>query len=221
MTYELAVLSGGLVNISKPALYTIKLHDGVLIYLTGDLTCCLGTAPLSLSGLKTVGIPCVMGEPPTAILTAFHDSLCWVLAKIRRERPSYILALRVTLAYAVSSIDYRLSLVPLTPVQLHSLQVQVKQAARSALSVCSWFPSRWLLCPLRHGGLGFPNLFLRLRVQRVLHMVLAAQSRIVYTLSLVTGLLFDPVWHELPSSKPLCFRADCDGLSLALCVDPC
>ena len=176
LSYELAVLSGGLVNISKLALYRIKLQDGVLVYLNGDLSCCLGTAPLSLLGLKTVGIPCVMGEPPTAILAASHDSLRRVLAKIRRERPSCILALRVTLAYAVSSIDYRLSLVLLTSVQLHSLQVQVKQAARSALSVPSWFPSRWLLCPLRHGGLGFPNLFLRLRLQCVLHTVLAAQS---------------------------------------------
>ena len=221
LSYELAVLSGGSVNISKLALYRIKLQDGGLVYMNGDLSCCLGTAPLSLSGLKTVGIPCVMGEPPTAILAASRDSLRRVLAKIRRERPSCILALRVTLAYAVSSIDYSLSLVPLTSVQLHSLQVQVKQAARSALSVPSWFPSRWLLCPLRHGGLGFPNLFLRLRLQRVLHTVLAAQSRSIYTSSLVRGLLFDPVWHALPGSDPLCFRADCDELSLALCVDPC
>ena len=102
-----------------------------------------------------------------------------------------------------------------------SLQVLVKQAARSSLSLPSWFPSRWLLCLLRLGGMGFPCLSWRQRLHHLLHTELACQSRRIYTSALIRGLLFDSVWQELSGSDPLRFQTYCTDLGLTLCVEPC
>ena len=217
---DLANSSGGSVNSGKLKVYHVVLQSGRLQYAKGSLSCTLGTIEHDVSGLHTVGIPCVMHEPVHTILAAAKDQMIRVIAKIKWKKPSCILALRVVMAYAVSGVDYRLSLVPVDQCLLSPLQIQVHQAARSALSLPCWFPSKLISMPFESFGMGFPSLHLRLVLQRVYHTVLAAQSRSIYTRALVQGLLYDPVWSQLQDADPLIFQRDCERFGLFFSLRP-
>ena len=54
-----------------------------------------------------------------------------LIVKIKVKRLLLILALRVLLAFAVSALDYRLAVVPVSEDLRAPLQVQVGQAARA------------------------------------------------------------------------------------------
>ena len=82
-----------------------------------------------------------MGESPRVYISAIAQLFVHVLARVRRTRPSCILALRVALSYAVSLLDFRLTLVPMAASDLAPLQAQLQQVARSSLHLPTWFPS--------------------------------------------------------------------------------
>ena len=105
-------------NASKLKMHHICFAQGRLHYGKGSISCALGQLDYQPQGLKTVGIPCVMGESPKSFVEAAADLFVHVLARVRRTKPSCILALRVLLSCAVSSMDYRLTLVPLTSKDL-------------------------------------------------------------------------------------------------------
>ena len=204
-------------NASKLKMYHILHGQGKLHYGKGSIACALGQLNYQPHGLKTVGIPCVMGESPKAYVSAIAQLFVHVLAKVRRTGPSCIMALRVALSYAMPSLDFRLTLVPMTAEQLAPLQ----QVARGSLHLPTWFPSKYLVVPLHMGGLGYPCLELCLRLQRILLTLKAASGRSVYTRELVRGVLLDPVWESLPGSDPRDLLRECEALGLELCVNPC
>ena len=183
-------------------MYHICYAQGKLRYAKESISCALGNLDYQPQGLKTVGIPCVMGESSKSFLQAGAELFVHVLARVRHTRPSCILALRVAPVYAVSSLDFRLTLVPMYAGELAPLQAQLQQVARSSLHLPLWFPSRYLMVPLHLGGLGYPNLELRLRLQRILLTFKAASGRSVYTRELVRGLLHHHVWERLTGSDP-------------------
>ena len=121
-----------------------------------------GELGLERGGLGTVGIPNVMGQCLDGLLADIREAFRRVVGNMRRWRPSGILALHVSMVYAVSMADYRLSLVPMSEAQLAPLHVQVHHAARLTIQAPSWFPTAMLLTPQAYGGRGFPKLSCRL-----------------------------------------------------------
>ena len=168
-------------NASKLKMYHIFHAHGKLHYGKGSIACALGQLDYQPNGLKTVGIPCVMGESPRVYVSAVAQLFVHVLVRVWRTRPSGILALRVALSYAVSPLDFRLTLVPMTAEDLAPLQAQLQQVAPSSLHLPTWFPSKYLVVPLHLGGLGYPCLELCVRLQRILLTLKAASGRSVYT----------------------------------------
>ena len=137
-------------------------------------------------GLKNVGIPYVMGESLKSHVSAVAELLVHVLARVRRTKPSCILALRVTLLYAVSSVDFCLTLMPLSVCAASWLRCTHRFSKWPAAPyTSSWFPAKYLLVPLHLGGLGYPCVELHLRLQRILLTLKAACSCSVYTKELV------------------------------------
>ena len=67
-------------------------------------------------------IPCVMGDDLSSLLADSQLVAQNLLRSVRRYRPSYILALRIMLAYVVSSLEYKLAIVPVTVAELAPLQ---------------------------------------------------------------------------------------------------
>ena len=116
----------------------------------------LGRLTTQSKGLGVVGIPCVMGDNVKDIVDAAMISAQTVLRSVRRHHPSCILTLRVMLAFVVSSLDYKLAIVPTSGVVVHPLQRLLQQIIRSALGVPNWFPSAFLTLPLRWGWFGVP-----------------------------------------------------------------
>jgi hypothetical protein len=217
---ELANLAGASVNISKLKVYCIELKGGSLRYGKHTVPCSLGALETDLSCLRMVGIPCVMGEDVLPILKPIEKAMHRLLAKVRHHRPSCILALRLLLSYEIASLDYRLSVVPVSGLSLRRLQILVHQVARSTIDVPCWFPSGVLVSPLRVGGLHFPVLDQRLRIRRILASLLTACCRSVYAREIVKGLISDPIWNEYAWSDPFHLRAALTALDLSIVIDP-
>ena len=76
--------------------------------------------------MGTVGIPSVVGDNLSLVLSKFATKLRTVRASILRHGPTCILALRVLLSFAISSLEYGLTLVPLLPAQLAPLQIALR-----------------------------------------------------------------------------------------------
>ena len=91
---------------------------------------CLGEVPYSLAGLKIVGIPALMDAPLSDILDLVKEKLIRVPSKIKFLRPSPMLSLRIVLAFAVSALDYMLSVVSVSEEDLGPLQVRVRYPPR-------------------------------------------------------------------------------------------
>ena len=92
-----------------------------------------------------------MGESPKCYASAISEHFTHVLAKVRRTRPSCILALTVALLYAKSSMEFRLTLVPMTVDELAPMQARLQQVARSSLHLPTRVPSK---CPVFRLHLG-------------------------------------------------------------------
>lgn len=218
---DLATKAGASVNVAKLKAFRIQLGCSGLIYAQGEVSSKLGALMTESSGLRVVGVPCVMGELPTLEVKKLETALNICLARIRHFSPSCILALRVILTFAVSSADYRLGVVPVPRDLLSRSQTLVHQTARAALRVPSWFPSFWLTTPMPYGGLGFPRLATRLALRFVLNTVLAICSRSIYTSSLLQGLVGSGLWAAAPWSDN---NALCNVLAdhqLRLLTFPC
>ena len=173
------------------------------------------------SGFQIVDVPCVMGECLRADRDKVGDKFRAVRRSITQHRPSCILVLRCLIAYAVSSTDFKFTVVPV-PVDLcEPLQVTVRQCARTALSLPSCFSDVLLGAPISAGGLGFLVLHIRLSLQRTLVTLQAACSRSVYTGGIVRALLYDSQWQRIPGSDPqvLCDKLRQRGLYISVSLD--
>ena len=118
----LANESGASVHPDKLRAYCIHLSAGKLVYRADTVYTDLGPLVTHQSGLRVVGIPRVMGDDLSSLLADSQRAAQNVLRSVRRYRPSYILALRIMLAYVVSSLEYKLAIVPVTVAELAPLQ---------------------------------------------------------------------------------------------------
>jgi hypothetical protein len=124
-----------------------------------------------------VGIPLVMHEPPRANINAALARLKLVFAGVLRLRPTYILALRVVLAYAVSKLDYVYDAIPPSHPRLDVVQHSVDRVLTCALRLPRNVPRALLYAPLAVGGYGVPHLTSRFRLRFVAGIMRALNSR--------------------------------------------
>ena len=217
---SIASCVGGKANTQKIRVFRLCVNEKGLGYHRGSISCTLGDMACALGGLAIVGIPCIMGESSRAHFLQVEKALRICLARLRRLLPTAILALRVVTAFAVSKADYRLAVTPSSQKEAFYAQRLVQQCARAMLQVPNWFPSLFLRLPHSHGGLGFPSLYERLRMRRLLLTTLAASSRNAYVRSLVQVQCSNPLWDSLRWSDVFHFRKDFESLDLKLVCEP-
>ena len=209
------------VQTSKLKAYCNAHSSSSLVYVSSvEVPTVIGRLTTKSKGLGVVGIPCVIGDNVKDIVDAAMISAQTVLRSVRRHHPSCILTLRVMLAFVVSSLDYKLAIVPTSDVVVHPLQRLLQQIIRSALGVPNWFPSAFLTLPLRWGGLGVPVLHLRLLYHRLLHTVQASQCRSVLTRELIKSVLLDPCWNSLRAADPILLQQDLAARGFVLVLNP-
>jgi hypothetical protein len=115
--------AGGSVNASKLQAFHLVLRDGRLRYEAGAVHPLTGRIPFKRGGLLLAGVPLVMGERCHAILQKTAKRLRMVRAGVLRLQPSYVLALRIVLGYAISQLDYVYAACPPVEASLHPQQV--------------------------------------------------------------------------------------------------
>ena len=212
--------AGGSVNVEKLKVYSVAYLAGRLTYQTGEVPTTLGTLSTQRSGLSVVGVSVVMGEDVSPAVASIMLIAQTILRSVRHHRPTLILALRVALAYLASAIDYKLAIVPLNPLSLVTLQRCVRQICRAVLGVPSWFPSALLTVPLRFGGMGMPDLYVRLLYRRLLVTFQASQCRCILVRELVKGLVNHHIWERLPDADAPCFRSHMQARGFQLVLNP-
>lgn len=102
-----------------------------------------------------------------------------------RWRPSYVLALRAVLGYAVAALSPAADAAPPPLAAWIPVQRALDLAMTTALGVHQWIPKRILYCPIASGGFGVPSLA-TLVALRHLHLVFRATTS---RNSLVAGVL--------------------------------
>ena len=217
---SIAARSGASVNLDKLKVFKITLKDGKLVCVKGSLDTSIGSLSFALQGLKIVGISALMGASVKADIQQAADTATKVVSKLRAFKPSPILGLRVFLAYVMSSLDYRLSCVPVDDTDLETVQKQCRQAARAVARVPQFMSDVFLTLPLSMGGMGFPQVALRLRLQRILYTFQALQGRACYPRELLKTLLHDDCWSQIPGSDPEILHRDLRTFELEFCCEP-
>lgn len=125
--------SGASVNGGKIHVFKLRIVEGKMRYQSGTLYSTLGPLQYKRGGLALVGIPLVMGAPPSKALLSTVQRLNTIHAGVCRLRPSYVLALRITSAYALAKLDYVYEVIPPDLPRLHLVQ----RASDSSLAVAS------------------------------------------------------------------------------------
>lgn len=169
--------AGAAVNATKLRTFKIRLVSGRLTYLTGSTYPQIGPLRHHRGGLCLAGIPLLMGDTLRPSLQSTLRKLQTIHAGICRLRPSYILALRVVISFAISRLDYLFDALPPPPTCLQSLQRAVNNALTVAINVPRSIPKALLYAPLSVGGFGIPNLTTRFQLRFIAGVLRALNSR--------------------------------------------
>ena len=136
-----------------------------------------GELPAQPEGLGVVGITIVMGDSVPARLKDLTKTLRRLKLTLWRTRPSYLLACRVILAFAISGADFVADVVPMGEQATVQAQVECDRAHRETLLLPQGYPKAILRAPLSLGGLGVPHLVSRFQVRRVAVLLKNLNSR--------------------------------------------
>ena len=151
-----------------------------MVYRVGHVDTVAGRLTLQGSGPAIVGVPMVMGEDTSATTAALEEKLAKLRPALWRTRPSYVLAVRVVVAFAVSRAEYVYDVVPMGSKPFQKSQSQVDTILRDAIRLPQGYPRRVLWGSLASMGLGGPNLAARFAVRQVAVLLCAVNSRSVY-----------------------------------------
>jgi hypothetical protein len=117
--------AGGTVNTAKLQAFHVVMREGRLQYAPGAVRPAVGNIPLRRGGLSLAGIPLVMAERAGALQQKVEKRLRAVSAAVVRLQPTFLLAVRIVLGYAISQLDYVFSACPATATFLQPLQVLI------------------------------------------------------------------------------------------------
>ena len=167
------------VNTVKLKTFHIQQLLGRLIYAKGQIDLSIGPQKLETQGLALTGVPLLMGHSPTEALQKTSQRVQKIIFSLYRSHPTYILLLRILLAFAISKLDYVYDSV--TPVPddpaLKSIQQQVKKATTLALHLPPAFPNKILHLHPHDTGFGMPSIIPRLSVRNAFTMFNTLNSR--------------------------------------------
>ena len=104
-----------------------------MVYCVGSIDTVAGRLVQQGSGLAVVGVPMVMGKDTSAITAALEQKLVKLRPALWRTRPSYVLTVRVVLAFAISGAEYVYDVVPVGQKALQKLQSLVDTILRDAI----------------------------------------------------------------------------------------
>ena len=149
--------TGGSANLDKAKTYHLRLKDRRLEYVKGTTVTTLGDIKNSTDSLCMIGIPLVMGDVPSDRIKSAEQKMFKIAAGLRRSHPSYLLVLRVVLAFAVAKVDYVFDATPATQA-IKPLQSQIWKVIARALQVPATFPRAILQLHVDDGGFGAPLL---------------------------------------------------------------
>ena len=114
------------------------------------------------------GIPILMGHKPAVCI----DKLCVTLQKIHattmRLGPSFVLLLRILIAYVIAGPDYVVAVVPVQLAWVCKAQNLIKRVACAALKLPPKVPKALIYTPLSGRGFGLPTLYLRFQMKFLL-----------------------------------------------------
>ena len=169
--------AGGSVNHAKLQAFKVRLRLGQLHLCTGTVHTVLGPQQYKRGELSLAGIPMLMGSHPTAAIAKTLAKLRLILFGVYRLRPSYCLALRIVLHYAISKMDFVHEAVPPTSSRLTPVQRSSDAVLTAALHIPRSTPRVLLHAPLRSGGFGAPHLVTRFQLRYIQGLFKALSSR--------------------------------------------
>ena len=191
--------AAGSLNALKLEAFAIDLEGDRLLYGEGTVCSVVGDLPTRPKGLGVVGIPIVMGDAIPTKLTDLTSTLRRLRQALRRTRPSYVLACRVILSFAISGADFVADVVPVDEEATILAQVECDGALREAMLLPQGFPKAVLRAPLSQGGIGAPHLAWRFRIRRVAVLLKTLNSRSSLTREALRHLWNDPGCREVAS----------------------
>ena len=213
--------AGGSVNTAKLSTFKIQLVNGVLRYRTGTVLTIIGPLSHRTHGLSLVGIPVVMGESATAATTATLSRLRLIHASIHRLQPSYTLALRVVLAFAIAKLDYIYDAIPPPPQQqLRAVQRATDMALTAALLIPKSAPKCLLYAPITAGGFGVPCLHTRFVLRYIGGIYKALNSRNSLVRTTIRWLVANPTATGVTNSDGALFSAHLQTHHLSVSLPP-
>ena len=156
--------TGGSVNLLKLKIFLILFQGGKLKYGKGEHDTYLG--PMNLTdGLMMTGIPLLVGNEPKECLETFKNKLNQILKAARRTQPTYVLALKIILSFAVASPDYVFTVIPGKREWIAKHQVLIKKIACAVPGIQKNTPNTWLYMPSSLGGFGIPEIETRFQLK--------------------------------------------------------
>ena len=154
----------GSVNFLKLKIFLILFEGGRLKYGKGEQDIYLGPMNLTDGPIMT-GIPLPVGHEPKECLEKFKSKVNRILKAAGRTQPTYVLALRIILSFAVASPDYVFTVIPAKREWIAKHQILIKKIACAVLGIRKNTPNTWLYMPLSLGGYGIPEIETRFRLK--------------------------------------------------------
>ena len=159
--------ASGSLSSAKLKAFVIDPEGGRLQYGQGSVCSVAGELHTKEAGLGVVGIPVVMGDSIPDRLKDLTETLRRLRLTLWRTRPSFVLACRVILAFAITGAEFVADVIPVGEEALVQAEVECDRAHREALLLPQGYPKAIMRAPLRLAGIGAPHLASRFRVRRV------------------------------------------------------
>ena len=181
--------TGGSSQCKKIKMYGAEPHNGTLVYVDGEVETMQDRFSLQKSDLKMTGIPLIPREIPKEPLLKFIKRLSILQGTLARLQPSFVLILRILIAYTPSVVDYVFLAIPMQAEWVQSQQIQIKRMVCKALCIPIRTPNKMLWAGLDHMGFAVPHVFTRPQCQYIKGLFLACNSRSTYTRETTTMLM--------------------------------
>ena len=129
------------------------------------------------NALMMTGIPLLVGHERKECLVKFKSKLHRILTAPGQTQPTYVLALRIILSFAVASLDYVFTVIPAKRECIAKHQILIERIVCAVLCIQKTLPKRWLYMLLSLGGFGIPEIETRFRLKCIAMWVSAPNCR--------------------------------------------
>ena len=106
-----------------------------------------------------------MGHEPKECLEKFKSKPNRIRKAAGRTQPTYVLALRIVLSFAVASPDDVFTVIPAKRECIPKHQVLIKKIVCAVLGIQKNTPNTWVYMPLTLGDFGIPEIETRFQLK--------------------------------------------------------